>query len=108
MRNVAIGETPRFVAFSLTSSETRFRVGYVVVFRFAAVEACELLFASLRTSGTTYSLRTVHSQLLVSGLSHLEYITQRLQTVWSHTSRDRGLVVGMRRLGKYGSRGLRT
>ena len=82
MRNVAIGETPRFVAFSLTSSETRFRVGYVVVlFRSAAVEAWELLFASLRTSGTTYSLRTVDSQLLVSGLSHLEYITQRRQTV---------------------------
>ena len=82
LRNVAIGETPRFVAFSLTSLETRFRVGYVVVlFRSATVEACELLFASLRTSGTTYSLRTVDSQLLVSGLSHLEYITQRRQTV---------------------------
>ena len=71
----------------------------MVICRSAAVEACELLCATLRT---------VVSQLLVSELSHLEYITQSRQSVWSNTSRICGLVVGIRRLGKNSSRGLRT
>ena len=80
----------------------------MVIYQSAAVEACELLGASLRTSVATIQLRTEVSQLLVSGLSHLEYITRSLQTVWSCTSRIRGLAVGMKRLGKNSSRGLRT